>query len=334
MKIELFTGAFWRRRQACSVGLKRMAAGVAVATCVLVVSSCSASPAPVAVAVRDGEVLLVPQVRAGWAGWCMAVVTKQSGGCGENPGASGAILFESWSSGEGVTTGAGLTTGEVAAVSVDGGRPVPTRRASTIAGTFGLRSVIVEIHSKKLEAEDNKSFPHFTPLNANGTVIHRTAGPSIRLGFNVPVREWQQPEHEPFGICELSVEKWSGVSARWGGIVPSVRRSYSGLLGHPFLSCASAEYFREEQPIEAGILLDASHPGVDPAPLPAMKAVAGHPGIFEAQGEAGEGQMLGRRVPGAWLVVEEGGITFGERLTLLEHLHARIHLGPRTSRTR
>jgi hypothetical protein len=276
--------------------------------------------------VLGGEVMLVPEISAGWAGWCMAVVRKGSSGCGDEPGTSGSIFSESWSAGESVTEGAAFTTGEVTAVSVHGGRPVLTRRASAVAGALGLRYVIVEIHSKKLRAEDNKSFPHFTPLNAKGLAIQRSAKPDIPLGLNVPVRRWKQPEHAPPGICELRVEKWPGVSVRWGEVVTAVRRSYSGLLGRPFLSCASAEYFREEQPVEAGILLDASHPGAEPPPLPAMKAVAGHPGIFEAQGESGEGQMLGRRVRDAWLVVEEGGSTLEERLALLEHLRARVEI--------
>ncbi|HEV7939083.1 MAG TPA: hypothetical protein VGP18_13815 [Solirubrobacteraceae bacterium] len=225
-----------------------------------------------------------------------------------------------------MTEGAVFTTGEVAAVSVDGGRSVATMRATGVAGALGLRSVIVEIHSKKLRSEDNKSYPHFTPLSAKGVVLRRSAKPDIPLGLNVPTRSWKKPERVPHGICELRVEKFPDISARWGEVLAAVRSSYSGLLGRPFLSCASAEYFREEEPVEAGVLLDASHPGAEPPPLPAVKAVAGHPGIFEAQGTAGEGQMLGRRIPHAWLVVEEGGSTFEQRLALLEHLRATVDL--------
>jgi hypothetical protein len=313
--------------RAYSAGFRQIASVVTAAICVSAASSCATGSSPTAaVVVPGGQVMLVPQITAGWAGWCMAVATEGSGGCGTYPAMSGPVFSESWSAGKSVTTGAALTIGEVAATSVDGGRPVPTRRASAVAGALGLRSVIVEIHSKKLEAEDNKSYPHFTPLSAKGVVIQRSAKPDIPLGLNVPVRRWRQPEHAPLGICELRVEKWPGVSARWGGVVTVVRRSYSGLLGRPFLSCASTEYFREEQPVEAGILLDASHPGAEPPPLPAMKAVAGHPGIFEAQGERGEGQMLGRRVSHAWLVVEEGGSSLEQRLALLEHLHATVYL--------
>jgi hypothetical protein len=308
---------------------------VAAIICVLVVSSCSASSAPIARMVPGGEVMLVPEISAGWAGWCMAVVTKGSGGCGNEPGTSGSIFSESWSSGKGgssggsttyVTEGAVLTTGEVAAVSVDGGRPIPTRPASAVAGAVGLRYVVVEIRGRKQEIEDNKSYPHFTPLNGKGRAIRQFSKPEVPLGVRVPTRKWQEPEHAPPGVCELGTEKWPGVSARWGAVITEVKRSYSGLLDHPFLSCASTEYFREEQPVEAGVLLDASHPGTEPPLLPAMKAVPGHPGIFQAQGSSGEGQLLGRRLPDAWLVVEEGGSTLKERLALLEHLRAKVNV--------
>ena len=303
---------------------RQIASVIAAVLCVSAASSCAAGLSPPdAVVVRGGQVMLVPQITAGWAGWCMAVATKGADGCGTQPAMGGPVLSESWSAGESVTIGAALTTGEVVAVSVDGGRPVPTRRASAVAGDLGLRSVLVEIHSKKLEAEDNKAYPHFTPLGMKGVVIQRSA-PEIPLGVDLPVRRWRQPEHAPPGVCELSVAMWPGVSARWGGVVTSIGRSYSGPLGHPFLSCANTEYFRNEQPVEAGILLDGSRPGAEPPPLPAMKAVAGHPGIFEAQGRSGDGQMLGRRIPHAWLVVEEGGSTLEQRLALLEHLRATI----------
>jgi hypothetical protein len=310
-----------------SARCRQIASVVATVVCVSAASSCAAgSLPPAAVVVLGGQVMLVPQITAGWAGWCMAVASGGSDGCVTYPAMSGPVVSESWSAGGSVTIGAALTTGEVAAVSVDGGRPVRTRLASAVAGALGLRSVIVEIHSKKLEAEDNKSYPHFTPLGAKGVVIQRPAEQGIPLGVELPVHRWRQPEHAPPGICELRVTEWPGVSARWGGVVTAIGRSYSGPLGRPFLSCASTEYFREEQPAEAGVLLDGSRPGAPPPPLPAMRAVAGHPGIFEAGGRTGEGQMLGRRIPHAWLVVEEGGSTRAQRLALLEHLRATVNV--------
>lgn len=233
------------------------------------------------------------------------------------------IFSESWSAGGGATRGAALTTSEVVAVSVDGSRPVPTRKTSAAAGVLGLRSVIVEIQSKKIRTDDNSAYPHFTPLNVSGSVIRRSTALGVPLGVSVPVIRWQQPQHAPTGVCELRTS-WPGVSTRWGQVAIEVKRSYPGLIGRPFLSCASNEYFHEGTPLEAGILLDALHPGSEPPALPTMKMVTGHPGIFEAQGAAGEGQLLGRRIARGWLVVEEVGSTLEQRIALLEHLHAKI----------
>jgi hypothetical protein len=56
-----------------------------------------------------------------------------------------------------------------------------------------------------------------------------------------------------------------------------------------------------------------------------MKPLAGHLGIFEAPGDGNE--MAARRIPGAWLVVEENdGIGLRVPLALLEHLRASVHV--------
>jgi hypothetical protein len=320
---KLFRDVLWRPRRARYVRPDWVMSILGAATCVLIMSSCSASSTPTVRVIPNGEVMLVPQVSAGLAGWCMAVVYENSNSCGDNRGL-GSILAESWSSGQGVTRGAALVTKEVEEVSVDGSRPVPTREASAVAGALGLRSVIVEITGKN-DSKDNSEYLHFTPLNASGSVIRRPTALGVSLGVNVPVVRWQQPHHAPLGVCDLETS-WSGVSTRWGEVVIGVKRSYRNLMGRPFLSCASNEYFHEELPLKAGILLDALHPGAEPAALPAMKTVAGHLGIFEAQGAAGEGQLLGRRVAHGWLVVEEVGSTLDQRINLLEHLYAKINL--------
>jgi hypothetical protein len=141
--VERIGEKLWAHSARC----RQIVSVVAAAVCVSVASSsCPAgSSPPAAMVVPGGQVMLVPKITAGWAGWCMAVATRGSDGCGTYPAMSGLVFSESWSAGESVTTGAALTTGEVVAVSVDGGRPVPTRQASAAAGTRGLRSVIVEI---------------------------------------------------------------------------------------------------------------------------------------------------------------------------------------------
>ncbi len=95
-------------------------------------------------------------------------------------------------------------------------------------------------------------------------------------------------------------------------------RAYTGLIGEAFMTCAKTEYLLNNWPISASVLMDAARPGRAPASLPAMRAVAGHGGTFNAPGE--EGPQVARRVRGAWLVVSNGEDQ-NQRLTLLAHLH-------------
>jgi hypothetical protein len=69
-------------------------------------------------------------------------------------------------------------------------------------------------------------------------------------------------------------------------------------------------------------VLNAAHPGARPEQLHDFKPMPGHPGAFEAAGWTG---LVARRIPGAWIVVE-GGSGLQQRLTVLEHLRASIHL--------
>jgi hypothetical protein len=56
-----------------------------------------------------------------------------------------------------------------------------------------------------------------------------------------------------------------------------------------------------------------------------MKPLAVHPGIFEAPGA--EGELVARRVAGAWLVVEEEDrIGLKVPVELLEALHVTLAL--------
>jgi hypothetical protein len=84
-------------------------------------------------------------------------------------------------------------------------------------------------------------------------------------------------------------------------------------------------FYEEEDRLDSAVLLNAQHPGAEPPPLPAMKTLAGHPGVFTSPGI--EGERLARRIPSAWLVVEESDqIGLKIPLALLESLSAEINL--------
>ena len=120
-------------------------------------------------------------------------------------------------------------------------------------------------------------------------------------------------------------------TARRGAVATQISAS-PNLVGEAFLSCASTEYFySEEDMLDSAVLLNAAQPGATPPPIPAMKPLAGHSRDFEAPGW--EGEMVARRVPGAWLVVEESDeIGLHVPVELLESLQATIQLRDLRSR--
>jgi hypothetical protein len=319
---------------------------VAVATgCLLFAASCSQSArqsSPVGVSrgtgtqvVRNEEVLLVPPVEGGLAGWCIAV---KSGECIAARAFRGPIVAETWS-GYGslplrnfVRKGIVLTTSEVAAVAINGGRPIPTRAESVLP--YHLRAAIVEIRGGSPQHVPGFNMPvprplRFTPLDSRREPIPRETDGRGSFVFAIPGQGWRSPAKAPRGVCEIQARHLGGLMVHGGFVVSRVKPD-NGLIVRPVLSCVSASYSLRGSPLVASVLLDATHPGSTPTPLPAMKPLPGHHGVFQAVGGAlgglgSQGQILARRVPGAWLVVGEGS-GLQQRLTLLQHLSATVDL--------
>jgi len=266
------------------------------------------------------EVVLTPPVEGGWVGWCVAYAdaTGSGGGCPVLATPGRPVLDEDWgtSSPPPVTHGLVLTTGEVAAVSVDGGMPIPTRAEAGLP--YGLRAVLVEISSDGVPLRGH--LLHVVPLDANGQPIPQPEPPPTPIGYELESVFWQRPARPKQGVCQLSTTHLPGLTAQWGHAVPHLR-SFTGILGRAFISCVDTEYYMHNWPLDASIDLDATHPGVAPAPLPDFKPVSGHPGVVQAPGWL---KLVGRRIRGAWLLVE-GGSGPEQRLTVLEHLRATIH---------
>lgn len=296
----------------------------------LCVSSCSATTASpyVSRAVPNSQVLLVPNLEGGRAGWAWST-TASTGpifaaqGCSE----SETGIYQS-----------ALTTSEVAAVSVYGGAPIPTTTNATLPD--GLRAVAVEVvrqHGRP-SVEQIGHCPTLTPLDAAGKPIRGTGTQAPRLTFTKKLpgtKEWDRGvpgEHpgwnarpEARGACELRATRLPReTSARWGSVA-TVIRPEKGLVGQALMSCVDITYFYlGEHALTAAVLLNASNPGATPPPLPDMKPLAGHPGIFEAPDSQ---EMAARRIPGAWLVVEENDdIGLRAPVELLESLRATIRL--------
>lgn len=291
-------------------------------------------------AAPNSHVLLVPELRGGWAGWCMATGyrtrTEGGGGCSTlTTTSTGPIIAQPGceSSPTGIYLYA-LTTSEVAAVSVYGGKPIRTTRNATLPG--GLRAAAVEVARHDGRPGIGRECPKLIPLAADGMPIRGNYGTARGQTVRLPgTKKWDRGvpgehpawsnRHPPRGACELTSARLPReTSARWGRVVTRVR-PVKGLLGEALMSCVSVTYFYlGEHALESAVLLNAAEPGAAPPALPAMHALAGHPGIFEAPGPGGE--EVARRIAGAWIVVQEADrIGVGIPLELLMHLRARIH---------
>lgn len=329
----------------------RLAAVVTALACTVVMSACSRAGGAASDAAIPHTVVSrsMPSVRVGltpalggYAGWCIAMTTtttsrKHSGDvCSGAKTSTGPIFVVTCSGGERVSALKAhvvtayvivLTRGDVAAVTVAGGKPIPTEANSTLPA--GLRAAAIELPGYKIIP---KSFtvgypwlpcPRVTPLDANDKPIDRKGGSGSWLQVPLPRREWRPPERPPSGVCQLAATRLPRETLAIEGTVATRVKPFPELVGQAFISCASTTYFyQDNHDIPATVLLDAAHPGVVPPGLPGMKPLAGHPGIFETPPD-----RFARRIRGAWLVVEEED-NIGPRVPveLLEHLRATVHL--------
>ncbi len=265
------------------------------------------------------EVMLVAPVQGGLLGWCMTYQSpgRIGGKCPVIPAAGRPILAESFgfSPSPPVTEVVAVTTGQVASVSVGGARSsVPTRAEPGLP--YGFRAAFVEVPGP---APSPESRPRMTALDSNGQPIPVAGQPVTPSQYGLESSSWRRPARPPHGTCRLVAAPLPGLVAEGGRVVLRLR-SFTGLIGRPFLSCIDTEYRLNNQPLDAGVILDATHPGAAPAPLPGMRPVHSHHGVFQAPGWSGK--LVGRRIRGAWLLVEGGGLS--QRLTVLEHLRATV----------
>ncbi len=320
----------------------RFAGLTAALACAVVMSSCSSAggtssgtsmrhraasrPIP---GVRVG---LTPTLLGGYAGWCIALTTTYSSRrhngaiCGGERTSTGPIFDESCN-GYDSTNVVVLTRGEVAAVTVAGGTPIPTEANSMLPA--GLRAAAIELPGYRIVAKPHSVVdpwspcPRVTPLDGNDQPIDEQGSLSIPLAVGLPRRYWQPPARPPSGVCQLTSTRLPRETVPIERTVATRVSPFPELVGQAFISCAETTYFfRDEHDLPAAVLLDAAHPGSIPPDLPGMKLLPGRPSIFTAPPS-----RFARRIRGAWLVVEEED-NIGPRVPveLLEHLRATIHL--------
>ncbi|HXB66458.1 MAG TPA: hypothetical protein VNV42_16460 [Solirubrobacteraceae bacterium] len=139
-------------------------------------------------------------------------------------------------------------------------------------------------------------------------VLPRVLG-SLALLYAEAHRRMPVPRKPPAGPCAIDSSHLSGAQQQFGNVVVQLR-PVPQVIGRAYISCIDTQITYRWWALDAALLLDAHHPGALPAPLPGANPVPGHPGVVnERSGIFGD--ITGRRVGDAWLVVESGS-----RLTL------------------
>jgi hypothetical protein len=172
------------------------------------------------VVARKYEVLLVPPLATGWAGWCMFVASNP--GCLTSQVHRSPIVAGTWSpiSGHAKIIEALLTTREVASVEFDHDWTVSTHAESALPQN--LRTAVVEISANPGPPVHPQTLPSLTPLDAKGLPIPRGREPGEPLLVSVlPSRQWQLPARIPHGICQTGNTGMRGLTAQWGSGDPS-----------------------------------------------------------------------------------------------------------------
>src|SRR4029077_19815818 len=301
---------------------------IVTATCAVTVTSCGGLTQ---VGLKS-EVLLVPNVNGGYAGWCMRTAGTSNAGIANGCALARVgypIIAQTWT-GKGpppTTNGYAIVAPQVARVSVNGGSPIRTRSEVRLPGH--LRYAMVEIRGMNLvkETTHGNPPPRFTPVSDTGQRLPEANGLEAQLGVRLPTRSLRNAArplegicdgpggclsapraingfaHRDVGACRIEARGLPSLVAEGGSVLIRVVPQRQ-LLGRAFVSCASTAYTLEGWPLLVSVLLDATHPGTEPAELPKMEPVPGHPGIFEAVGS--EGEMLARRIQSAWIVVAKG----------------------------
>jgi len=167
---------------------------------------------------------------------------------------------------------------------------------------------------------DRDELPEVVAFDTKGSPLNQ---PEASLTSSVELDDvfWQRPSRPPRGPCRLDGTQLPGLTAQWGHVARRIR-PFADLLPPALVSCIDTEYHLDNWPLDAAVVLNAAHPDEPPKPLHDFQPVPGHPTDF--QGPAWH-HMVARRIPGAWLVVE-GGRDLQQRLTVLEHLRASIHV--------
>ncbi len=137
----------------------------------------------------------------------------------------------------------------------------------------------------------------------------------------------------PAGPCAIDSSRMHGAQQQLGNVVLRVR-PVPQVIGRAYLSCIDTEIADRGWVVDVALLLDAHRPGTLPAPLPGATPVAGHSGVVNEQSGI-FGDITGRRVGDAWLVVESSSrfalhtSALPQRVAVLDALRTCVRLNGR-----
>jgi hypothetical protein len=295
----------------------------AVVGCALLITACASnSQGSGTVASRfgtivptGGRVLLVPDLDAGSAGWCIA--EPAGGGCATEP-ITEPIVSQQWSSSgpPNQTEGTALTTSSATSVNV-GGADVPTRREAGLLK--GFRVVTLRIPGYSLEGRPASQKPRFVGQDAAGHEL-ATHDSSVRLAtLEMPTVNTPASIDPSSAGCRIGVNQNMRLRITSQTALRRVR-AQQGLVSGAMMACVTAEIKDDGAALRAALLLDAREPGTAPQALPAMRKISGMD-AFEAP--IVEGEIVARRVAHAWLVVS-GRASKSQKVAALDALRPTV----------
>lgn len=152
--------------------------------------------------------------------------------------------------------------------------------------------------------------PPSTPV-APGTFWQAKTAISPNVPTSLPFHGPTRPRP---GVCEMTQHGLPGLTPEWGRTITTISPA-TNAVGELFLPCVDTEYYLNGTPLNAGVLLDARHPGRTLGSLPGTQPVSGDRNVVNVNAA----HLSAKRIGNAWLVVK-GGYTLTQRLRVLQAL--------------
>jgi len=279
-------------------------------------------PQPPGVAVPLSEAFVEPDPIEGVGPLRWRAVYTRAGGGTRTVGVNGALqglVFGSSRTWRGKTTvnirGALITSGEVAAISVNGGPPIPTVALEGLPVPAAI--VVYEVVGATTVRRTPPSVK-YTFLDATGAPLPRpviTPEPPIAPG----TWTWMGPSQSLQGVCTITASPFPGLVSTSGTVVTQLRHlAYEGEVD---TVCAATLYtYNGGEPLEAFMVVDAAHLGTRPGPLPGLVPLTGSTALVSRYAPDG---VAAAATNAGWLLVR-GGRDQTQRLSLLSHLSGTL----------